>query len=105
MSGRRSRNKGMRGERALVRFFQSHGLAAEKISGMYRPGADLSLPLLGVDREVEVKVRAHGFRELYAWLAGRDILVIRADRREPLCVVPLRLAAEIAVAAERARKP
>jgi Holliday junction resolvase len=49
MSGRRSRNKGMRGERALVRFFQSHGLAAGKISGMYRPGADLSLPLLGVE--------------------------------------------------------
>jgi hypothetical protein len=82
----------------------SHGLAAEKISRMYRRGADVSVPLLGLDREVEVKCRANGFRALYAWLEGRDLLVIRADRSEPLVVLPLRLAAEIAVAAERGRR-
>jgi hypothetical protein len=60
----------------------------------------LSVPLLGVNRCVEVKCRANGFRELYAWLEGRDLLIIRADRREPLAVVPLRLAVEIATQAE-----
>ena len=31
MSGRRSRDKGARGERALVRFLQERGFAAERI--------------------------------------------------------------------------
>jgi hypothetical protein len=107
--GRRSRNKGTRVERALVRYLQERALAAERVplSGSCggRFVGDLSLPLLGVDRCVEVKCRARGFRELYAWLDGRDLLIVRADRREPLVVLPLRLAAEIAVVAERKRGP
>jgi hypothetical protein len=105
--GRRSRNKGTRQERAVARYLQEHGFAAERIplsgSAGGRFVGDLSLPLLGVDRCVEVKCRARGFRELYAWLDGRDLLIVRADRREPLVVLPLRLAAEIAAAAERKR--
>jgi hypothetical protein len=54
MSGRRSRDKGNRTERAIVRVLQAHGLAATKISGMYKPGADISMPLLVTDRAVEV---------------------------------------------------
>jgi hypothetical protein len=64
---------------------------------------DLSLPLLGVDRIIEVKVRARGFAQLYDWLEGRDLLVIRADRIEPLIVLPVKLAIQIARAAERAK--
>jgi hypothetical protein len=101
--GRRPRDKGVRAERALVRFLRERGFAAEKMSGMYKPGADISVPLLGSDRRVEVKVRSAGFRELYGWLDGRDLLIVRADRREPLLVLPLRLAAEIAAAAERVK--
>jgi hypothetical protein len=59
--------------------------------------------LLGIVRAVEVKVRATGFRELYSWLDGADFLIVRADRLEPLAIVPLRLAVEIAIAAERGR--
>jgi hypothetical protein len=107
--GRRSRNKGTRVERALVRYLQERALAAERVPLSGSTGGrfvgDLSLPLLGVDRCVEVKCRANGFRELYAWLDGRDLLIVRADRREPLVVLPLRLAAEIAVVAERKRGP
>ena len=47
----------------------------------------------------EVKCRADGFREMYKWLIDRDILIIRADRSEPLVVLPLKLAAEIAAKA------
>ncbi len=64
---------------------------------------ELSLPLLGVDRIIEVKVRARGFAQLYDWLEGRDLLVIRADRIEPLIVLPVKLAIQIARAAERAK--
>jgi Holliday junction resolvase len=71
MSGRRSRNKGARNERGLVRLLQAAGFAAERIplsgSAGGRFVGDLSLPLLGVDRSVEVKGRANGFRKLYAW--------------------------------------
>ena len=56
-----------------------------------------------IDRRVEVKCRGNGFRELYRWLEGADMLIVRADRRELLVVVPLKLAAEIAAAAEHRR--
>jgi hypothetical protein len=64
-----------------------------------RFAGDIVLPLLGRDLCVEVKARADGFRKLYAWLDGRDALVLKADRQEPLVVVRLSLAAEIANAA------
>jgi hypothetical protein len=111
MSGRRSRDKGARGERHLVHLLQAAGFAAERVPLSGAAGGrycgDVSVPLLGGDRTVEVKARASGFRELYRWLNGRDLLVVRADRREPLVVVPLRFAIEIATIAEnnRASRP
>ena len=105
--GRASREKGNRTERAIVRILQEHGFAAERVplSGAAhgRFGGDVSVPLLGADRRVEVKCRGNGFRELYRWLEGHDFLIVRADRREPLVVIPLKLAAEIAMAAERSK--
>jgi hypothetical protein len=92
MSGRRSRDKGARTERAIVRLLQGQGIPAAKTTAC---GADLSVPVLGIDRAVEVKCRADGFRELYGWLDSRDVLIVKADRREPLVVVRLSLAAEI----------
>jgi hypothetical protein len=105
--GRASRDKGNRAERAIVKFLQDRGFAAERVplsgSAGGRYVGDISVPLLGLDRCLEVKARADGFRELYGWLAERDILVVKADRREPLVVIPLRLAAEIASKAEGKR--
>jgi hypothetical protein len=98
--GSASRRKGANAERALVRFLQDRGFAAEKTSRTGYTGHDLTVPVLGLDRRVEVKVRANGFRELYGWLAANDFLIVRADRKEPLVVLPLRLAAEIAAVAE-----
>jgi hypothetical protein len=105
--GRGSRDKGNRIERGLVAFLQNHGFAAERVplSGAARGrfGGDVSLPLLGVDRRIEVKGRANGFPRLYAWLDGADLLVLKADRKEPLVVLPLQLATEIAAVAEKNR--
>lgn len=105
--GRRSRDKGNRAERALVRFLQDRGFAAERVplSGAVRGSyiGDITVPILGRDAVVEVKVRAGGFATFYKWLRDRDLLIVRADRSEPLVVLPLKLAAEIAAAAERGR--
>ena len=69
-----------------------------------RFGGDLSVPLLGTDRRCEVKVRGNGFIQLYDWLeGGADMLIVRADRRTPLVIIPWKLAVEIATTAERAR--
>ncbi len=101
--GRASRQKGNRAERAIVKFLQQSGFAAERVPLSGSAGGsylgDLTVPVLGIDRVVEVKCRADGFRELYKWLVDRDILIVRADRSEPLVVLPLKLAAEIAAKA------
>jgi hypothetical protein len=80
---RASRRKGAAEERALVRFLQQRGFAAEKSSRAGYRGPDLTVPLLGIERVVEVKCRANGFRELYTWLADRDILIVRARSPRP----------------------
>ena len=106
--GRASRDKGNRLERGVVRLLQDHGLGAERIplsgsaGGSY--SGDLTVPILGRDLVVEAKARATVFARLYSWLERRDLLIIKADRRDALVVLPLRLAAEIACTAER-RKP
>jgi Holliday junction resolvase len=100
MSGRRSRSKGVRTERAILNALKAPGFAAVRVplSGAVggRFAGDIILPLMSRDLCVEVKARAHGFRKLYSWLDGRDVLIVKADRREPLVVVRLPLAAEIA---------
>jgi hypothetical protein len=79
MSGRRSRDKDARTERGIVRLLQAQGIAATMISRPW-PGADLRAPIIGLDREVEVKSRATGFNRFYDWLKDSD--VIKADRQE-----------------------
>jgi hypothetical protein len=105
--GRAPRQKGNRAERALVKLLQAHGLAAERVPFSGAAGGsycgDLTVPVLGVDRVVEVKVRGGGFKQLYQWLEGRDLLIVRCDRGSPLVVGPLRLAAEVAAAADVGR--
>jgi Holliday junction resolvase len=101
--GKKSRDKGSRVERSVIHLLQDNGLAAEKISGMYRPGADISVPVLGIDRDIEVKSRAAGFSRLYSWLEDRYALVVKADRQEPLVIIRLRDAAQVAKIAERGR--
>jgi hypothetical protein len=102
--GKASRDKGNRVERAIKNSLQERGFAAERVPLSGAAGGsyigDLTVPVLGFDRVVEVKCRANGFREFYAWLTDRDILIVKADRKEPLVVLPLKLAVEIAAKAE-----
>ena len=91
MSGRCRRAKGARTKRtiAAVRVPLS-GAVGGRFAG------DVLLSLMGRDFCVEVTARPDGFRELYRWLDQRDVLIVKADRREPLVVVRLSLAAEVA---------
>jgi hypothetical protein len=75
--GRRSRDKGNRTERALVRVPLS-GAAGGRFTG------DLTVPVLGIDQRCEVKCRAAGFAQLYGWIDNRDLLIVKRDRAEPL---------------------
>ena len=100
MSGRRSRSKGARTERSIVNALRASGIAAVRVplsgAGGGRFAGDILLPVMGRDLCVEVKARAAGFRELYSWLTNRDVLIVKADRQEPLVVLRLSLAAQIA---------
>jgi hypothetical protein len=105
MSGRRSRSKGVRTERGIVTLLKASGLVAERVplSGAVggRFSGDIVLPLIGRNLCVEVKCRGQGFRELYSWLNGRDVLIVKADRQEPLVILRTSLAVEIARATIR----
>jgi hypothetical protein len=92
MSGLRSRRKGVRVDIAIAKL-----IGARKVSRAYQAAHDLELSL-GGDRmlRIECKARADGFRQLHDWLDERDSLIVKDDRQEPLVVVRLSLAAEIA---------
>jgi hypothetical protein len=65
---------------------------------------DIYIPLLGRTRRVEVKCRGDGFRQLYSWLGNSDLLIVKADRHDPLAVLPIALVVELMLAAERGAK-
>ena len=108
MTGRKSRDKGNRLERALVAQLQAAGFGAERVplSGSLggRWTGDITLPLLGRDLVVEAKTRGNGFRQIYDWIENRDLLALKANRKDVLIVIRLRQAVEIAKAAERNRE-
>ena len=85
---KRFRGSPMSGRRSAL---QANGIVAARVplSGSVggRFAGDIVLPLLGRDLCVEVKARAAGFRELYCWLRERDVLIVKADRQEPLVIV------------------
>jgi hypothetical protein len=90
MSGLRSRSKGVRTERTIAKM-----IGAQKVSRAYAAGHDLEFMFGHRSLRIECKARADGFRELYSWLEACDALIVKADRREPLVVVRLRLAVDL----------
>jgi Holliday junction resolvase len=109
--GRAPKQKGDRAERLVVSLYQAAGFAAERtLKAGATPGRtlnthDVTVPLNGIDRRIEVKCRAAGFSQVYRWLidAGNFGLVVKADRREPLIVLRLQDAIDIAIVAENAK--
>ena len=83
-----SRRKGARVENEVAHTLQRYGIPATKRSGMYIPGHDIDARVGGRDLQ--------GFGALYKFLEQRDVLIVKADRKPPLCVLPLALAAQLA---------
>lgn len=86
MPGKHSRNKGARVEREIVALHDAIPVAAEKVSGMYKPGEDLCI---ADEFKAEVKARREGFKLLKRWLEGNDLLFLREDGvTHPMVVMP-----------------
>jgi hypothetical protein len=73
----------------MARLLRDAGFAAEKSSRSGCSAPDISVPLLGIDRKVECKVRADGFAQIYGWIDRNFALVIKRDRDTPLDVTRL----------------
>ena len=98
----------MRVERELVNQLVELGLPCFRVPLSGAAGGewsgDIHVPLLGRTHQIEVKARGDGFRQLYAWRGNSDLLIVKADRRDPLAVLPLPLLVELMLAAERGSK-
>jgi hypothetical protein len=96
--GRSAKRKGRRVEQELVRLLFELGLVCSRVPLSGAAGGnfsgDIQLELLGRVRTVEVKARRE-FRTLHSWLAGRDLVLLKADWQDPIVVLPLSLFAEI----------
>jgi hypothetical protein len=104
MSGGRSpKRKGVRIERMLAQQLLKHGVVCARVPLSGAAGGawsgDIHLELLGRTCRVEVKAR-HAFTSLYRWLSRADLLLLKADRLDPIAVLPLRLLAELIAAAK-----
>ena len=91
--GKPSRDKGQRFEREIVARAQSHGLTSKRVplSGAtdFQKG-DVIVGNNVDDWVIEAKKRADGFKQIYGWLdTDCDLLVIQADRKPALAVLPL----------------
>jgi hypothetical protein len=104
MKARRKRGnpnkvKGTRVEREMVKLIEASGYAARRVplSGSLGgdDSGDVRLDIRGRRLCAEVKARRHGFSQLYQWLLERDILIVKANNRKPLVVLPLTLALEL----------
>jgi len=107
MSGGRSpKRKGVRAERELVNQLAELGLPCFRVPLSGAAGGqwsgDIHIPLLGRTRRAEVKARAN--LQLYSWFKSADLLVVKGDRQRPLLVLPIELAVELMLAAERGFK-
>ena len=94
----RSREKGNRGERAIVALLKAYGLDAYRVplSGAARGFKDdVELRIPNRTLRIESKVRSKGFKNIYLWIRGADILVVKKDHEKPLAIIDLQLLGQI----------
>jgi hypothetical protein len=104
--GRAPARKGTRVERELVDLLCELGLPCARVPLSGAVGGawsgDIDLKLFDCTNKIQVKARRE-FRTLHQWLAGADLLLLKADRCDPIAVLPIRLFAELATAAQKVR--
>ena len=92
--GKKSRDKGARGEREIVNILLGAGYRAKRTAPLQtfqkNNAPDVLIETDKGQITVEVKLRADGFKQIYQWLGENDLLIIKADRKEPLAIQPLK---------------
>jgi len=81
--------KGSRVEREIKRVFEEAGFEVIRSAGSLGKG-DLYVAGIG-----SIQVKARKSLNIYNFLEGADILVVKADRKEPLVVIPLKKFLEV----------
>jgi len=76
--------KGYRFEREVLKKFEEAGFKVVR-SPASKGSGDLFVEGLG-----EVQVKARKEIAIYRWFDGADALIVKADRKDPLVVIPLR---------------
>ncbi len=84
-----AKRKGSRVEREIKKIFEERGLKVVRSAGSFG-SADLHVELIG-----HVQVKARKEMSIYKWLEGNDAVVIKADRQEPLIILPLQRFLEV----------
>jgi len=90
MAGKKIQRKGKRIE-YLVRDLLRKVGRCERVpcSGNARAfKGDLQFIYKGKVYKVEVKARKSGFKSFYKWLEGMDILIVKANHKKPLIILP-----------------
>ena len=91
--GNRSRQKGDRFELKCVDAFIEHGIPSQRVplsgaaGGLFKD--DLRAQIKGNDWKIEAKKRGDGFKNIYKWLDDHHALIIGADHKPALIVMPL----------------
>jgi hypothetical protein len=97
--GRAPARKGKRVERELVHLLCELGLPCARVplSGALGGSCsgDIDLELHGRIAKAEVKARRK-FNTLHEWLGSNELLILKADRQDPLVVMRTSLFAELA---------
>ncbi len=87
--GNFSKAKGYRCEAGIVNALKAAGIVeAQRIPLSGGSGGQFAGDIAIGERRYEATVRADGFKQLYTWIAGHDGLLLKADRRELLVVLP-----------------
>ena len=81
--------KGSRAEREIKRAFENAGFGVVRSAGSFGKG-DLHVSGIGF-----VQIKARKSFHVYNLFEGADVLVLKADRKEPLVVMPLKKFLEV----------
>lgn len=82
MSGRKSRNKGKRGEREVVNILKANDVPAKRISPMEAGGEDKGDILVAEVWKGEVKLGSHVPKFMFDVKGESEMLFIRRNRRK-----------------------
>lgn len=83
---RKSKNKGYKGEKEVEKALSDTGVQVFRDGRSHK--RDIYLwPHTAMEQVAEVKMRADGFKEIYKWIEGADLLFIRRDHDEWLVVM------------------